>query len=112
MKEVQKLLNKIQQELNAPKGQRNDFAQFNYRSCEDILTAVKPLLGDALLTMNDTLEVFNDSVYVKATSTLTLGNEKIECSAYAKEPPKAKPKMDESQTTGSTSSYARKYSLN
>lgn len=112
MKEVQKLLNKIQQELNAPKGQRNDFAQFNYRSCEDILTAVKPLLGDGYVLLNDTIEVHNNCVYIKATASLVLADESIECSALAKEPPQAKPKMDESQTTGSTSSYARKYSLN
>ena len=112
MKIISELLNNIQQELNAPKGQRNDFAQFNYRSCEDILTAVKPLLNGAILLLNDTIEVHNGNTYLKATATLSLDDNKIECSAYAKEPPQAKPKMDESQTTGSTSSYARKYALN
>lgn len=112
MKIISELLNNIQQELNAPKGQRNDFAQFNYRSCEDILTAVKPLLNGAILLLNDTIEVHNGNTYLKATATLILDDNKIECSAYAKEPPQAKPKMDESQTTGSTSSYARKYALN
>ena len=109
---INELLNKIQQELNAPKCQRNDFAQFNYRSCEDILTAVKPLLDGAILTMNDTLEVLNNSVYLQATVTLINDDGSVSASAYAKEPPQAKPKMDESQTTGSTSSYARKYALN
>ena len=59
-------LNTIQQQLKAPKGQTNNFGKYKYRSCEDILEAVKPLLGDCSLTLNDAIEVHSERVYVKA----------------------------------------------
>jgi len=65
------ILNKIQQELKAPKAQRNTFGNYNYRSCEDILEAVKPLLGKATLTIADEIVMLGDRFYVKATATIT-----------------------------------------
>ena len=106
-----KLLNEIQQKLKAPKGQRNSFGNYNYRSCEDILKAIKPLLGDGVLTLTDELVLIGDRYYVKAFAQLTNGEEKITVSAYARES-LVKKGMDESQITGAASSYARKYALN
>ena len=96
------------------KSKYNKFAEFNYRSCEDILQAVKPLLSThkLLIILNDGIEQVGERFYIKATATLTDGENKIETSALAREPQTPKAKMDESQTTGSTSSYARKYALN
>ena len=105
-------LNSIQKELNAPKGQRNNFGNYNYRSCEDILSAVKPLLGDDLvLILSDSIELVSDRIYVKATAKLTDGKNTVENTAFAREQ-FSKKGMDESQITGSASSYARKYALN
>ncbi len=106
------LLNKIQRELKAPKTQRNNFGKYNYRSCEDILEAIKPLLGeDGCLVLTDKIEVVVDRVYVVATATLTNGNSEWSATAYAREAQSRKG-MDEGQLTGATSSYARKYALN
>ena len=106
-----KELNKIQQGLHAPKGQKNTFGNYKYRSCEDILEAVKPLLGESILTLTDEMVEIGDRIYVKATATLK-GNDTIETvSAYARES-ETKKGMDDSQITGSASSYARKYALN
>ena len=105
------ILNKIQQELKAPKNQRNNFGGYNYRSCEDILEAVKPLLGNAVLTLSDDIIAENGRVYVRATATLKDGNQSVSVTAFAREP-EAKKGMDESQITGAASSYARKYALN
>lgn len=109
----EKLLD-IQQKLVVSKSKYNKFAEFNYRSCEDILQAVKPLLSThkLLIILNDGIEQVGERFYIKATATLTDGENKIETSALAREPQTPKAKMDESQTTGSTSSYARKYALN
>lgn len=109
----EKLLD-IQQKLVVSKSKYNKFAEFNYRSCEDILQAVKPLLSThkLLIILNDGIEQVGERFYIKATATLTDGENKIETSALAREPQSPKAKMDESQTTGSTSSYARKYALN
>lgn len=109
-------LMKIQKELKAPKGQWNDFSKFNYRSCEDILEAVKPLLAENELVILIADEVVNmgDRYYIKATAKLIDVKEPdnfIETSALAREA-LTKKNMDESQLTGSTSSYARKYCLN
>lgn len=104
-------LSQIQAQLKAPKNQRNAFGGYNYRSCEDILEAVKPLLGEACLTISDDIVLIGDRFYIKATAKLSLGNECIENSAFAREP-LAKKGMDEAQITGATSSYARKYALN
>ena len=106
-----KKLNEIQQKLKAPKNQRNEFAKFNYRSCEDILEAVKPLLGTATLVITDEVVNIGNRYYVKATVKLKDNEEEISNTAFARES-EIKKGMDESQITGSTSSYARKYALN
>jgi hypothetical protein len=101
---------KIQQDLKAPKNQRNKFGNYNYRNCEDIFEAVKPLLGDLVLTVSDEIVVIQDRFYVKATAKITDGVSELTNCAYAREA-LAKKGMDESQISGSTSSYSRKYSL-
>ncbi len=116
MKEEPKLflherLVKIQQELKAPKSNRNEFAGFNYRSCEDILESVKPLLGDCSLVIKDELLMIGERYYVKATATMGDGNNFIYSAAYAREE-ESKKGMDGAQITGAASSYARKYALN
>jgi hypothetical protein len=106
-------LNVIQQKLKVPKGQFNNFGKYKYRSCEDIVEAIKPLLGKSVLTLSDDIVVeTNGWVYVKATATLV--DEKgvvYTTSAFAREP-EMKKGMDSSQITGTASSYARKYALN
>ena len=103
----------IQSELKAPKGQYNSFGKYNYRSCEDILEGVKPLLTKhgLVLTIQDSIDLIGDRFYVKATATITDGKEQLSTSAYARESIDKKG-MDASQVTGATSSYARKYALN
>lgn len=104
----------IQAELKAPKNQRNEYGGYNYRSAEDILEAVKKILPKVgcYLTITDNIEVFGERVYVAATATLTNSEGKsISTKAYAREAAVRKG-QDESQITGSTSSYARKYALN
>jgi len=104
---------KIQSELKAPKGQYNSFGKYKYRSCEDILEAVKPLLVkyDAVLTISDEIVEIGGRVYVKAVATLRCGENCYTNTAYAREPAEKKG-MDEAQVTGTASSYARKYCLN
>ena len=80
-----KKLAEIQKKLNAPKGQTNAFGGYKYRSCEDILMAVKPLLGDMAITINDEMTLVGDRVYVKATATITDGETSISTSAFARE---------------------------
>lgn len=105
-------LSRIQKELKAPKGQYNTFGNYKYRSCEDILEAAKPLLGECSLTINDEIVLIGDRFYIKATAKLSLTNDEfITNSALAREP-EGKKGMDEAQVTGATSSYARKYALN
>jgi len=117
----EKLLN-IQAELRAPKNQYNSFGKYNYRSCEDILEGLKPLLTKykATLIIDDEIVQIGDRYYVKATATLIdvegegslqKGRECISSTSFAREDEK-KTGMDLSQLTGSTSSYARKYALN
>ena len=105
----------IQSELKVPKEQYNDFANYNYRSCEDILNALKQhlLTYKAVVLLSDELVMLGDRFYVKATAKLvdTESKEEIGVSAYAREDLQRK-KMDGSQLTGSASSYARKYALN
>lgn len=108
-------LMEIQHKLKAPKNQKNNFGGYNYRSCEDILEAVKPLLYEQKCTLciNDEVLPVIDSVYVKATATITDSetSEVVTSSAYAREQESAKG-MTAPQITGSCSSYARKYALN
>nr|DAR54121.1 MAG TPA: ERF superfamily protein [Caudoviricetes sp.] len=109
--ELHKKLWTIQQTLNAPKSQRNNFGGYNYRSAEDILEAVKPLLQNITLTVSDEIVLIGERYYVKATATLSDGEDAIAVTAYAREEDNKKG-MDASQLTGATSSYARKYALN
>lgn len=114
-KNIYSKLSDIQQELKAPKGQRNDFGKYNYRSCEDILEAVKPICAKnkTTLVLSDTLENIGERYYIKATATIydIESNEEISNTAYAREEENKKG-MDGSQITGTASSYARKYALN
>lgn len=107
------ILASIQRNLKAPKNQYNKFGGYNYRSCEDILEALKPITTElgAAVTIEDEIVLVGDRFYIKATATLHYEEETISVSAYAREAGEKKG-MDESQITGATSSYARKYALN
>lgn len=104
---------KVQKELKAPKSKYNSFGGYYYRSTEDILEAAKPLLAaeGLVLTVSDELINVGDRYYVKATARITDGEDVFEVSASAREQV-TKKGMDESQITGSASTYARKYALN
>ena len=106
-------LSRIQTELKAPKGQTNAFGKYKYRSCEDIMEALKPHLAENYLAiiLSDELVNIGDRYYIKASATLTNGKEEIINTAYAREE-ESKKGMDGSQVTGAASSYARKYALN
>lgn len=108
-------LSLIQQKLIAPKGQYNAFGKYNYRSCEDILEGLKPLLKElqVAVTITDDIVLIGERYYIKATATVfdCETGESISNSAFAREED-SKKGMDASQVTGSTSSYARKYALN
>ena len=108
---MEKLI-KIQRELIAPKSSRNDFGKYNYRNCEQIFESVKPLLEKygCTLTVSDELVYFGNRYYIKATATITDGNDSKTVTSFAREA-EIKKGMDESQITGSASSYARKYAL-
>lgn len=112
---VHEKLQQIQTELKAPKGQFNKFGNYAYRSCEDILEALKPLLAKykSTVTISDEMVEVGGRVYVKATATFTdaESGESVQTTGYAREAMDKKG-MDDSQITGSTSSYARKYTLN
>lgn len=107
-------LMKIQQELRAPKGQFNRFGNYSYRSTEDILEALKPLLAKygCVVTLCDDIVLIGDRYYVKSEATITnKDGQTVSASAFAREA-ETKKGMDESQITGTASSYARKYALN
>ena len=110
-----KKLSQVQNELKAPKGQKNTFGNYKYRSAEDILEAVKPILkkNDLTIIISDTLENIGERYYIKATVSLCDldMDERIQVNAYAREE-ETKKGMDGSQITGTASSYARKYALN
>lgn len=108
----QKLI-EVQEELKAPKGQYNSFGKYHFRSTEDILEALKPLLikRGLLLVMYDEIELIGSRIYVVSTADLTDGATNIKVSARARES-ETKKGMDDSQITGTASSYARKYALN
>lgn len=112
---VYEKLSKVQSELKAPKGQYNSFGKYKYRSCEDILEAVKPLNAKhgVVLTVGDEVVEISNRFYVKATAILVdiESGEKVTNTALAREDD-AKKGMDGSQITGTASSYARKYCLN
>lgn len=106
----------VQRDLHAPKNQFNKFGGYKYRSAEDILNSVKPLLADKglLLTITDEIICVANRIYVKAVATLTdaeNGTQNVSATAFARED-ETKKGMDGAQVTGSASSYARKYALN
>ena len=112
--EIYGQLRLIQSRLKAPKGQYNSFGKYKYRSCEDILEAVKPILSETgcTLILSDSIECFGNRFYVKATATIYDGSgNHVENVAFAREDEQKKG-MDGSQITGTASSYARKYALN
>ena len=113
-KNINLSLKDIQKKLKAPKGQYNDFGKYKYRSAEDILEAVKPLVveQDCALTISDDIVLIGNRIYVKATVTLiNADGQSISTTAFAREEEQKKG-MDGSQVTGASSSYARKYALN
>lgn len=107
------VLQAIQSELVAPKGQYNSFGKYNYRSAEDILEALKPILKkhNAAITLSDDITYIEGRHYVEASVTLYAEGEAIGTKALAREE-ESKKGMDGSQITGTASSYARKYALN
>ena len=112
---IYKKLMLVQSKLKAPKNQYNSFGKYSYRSCEDILEGLKPLLSEveAIVTLNDEILHEGDRFYIRAVATFIDCNtgEKLEVSALARED-ETKKGMDLAQVTGSVSSYARKYALN
>lgn len=114
-KNIYKKLMEVQQELKAPKTQKNTFGNYYYRSCEDIIEAVKPLLSQKGLVLNisDSVEMVGERIYIKATVRVINieDGQVIENTALAREE-LTKKGMDASQITGTASSYARKYALN
>jgi len=113
MKTINDKLVAIQGRLKAPKNQRNSFGNYNYRSCEDILEAVKPLLNEFNLTVNLTDETIQlgDLYFIQATAVISDGEKSIAVKAQAGINPNKKG-MDIAQSFGASSSYARKYALN
>lgn len=114
MTTIHEKLSQIQSKLNAPKGQYNSFGKYNYRNCEDILQALKPILAEhkCHVSLSDEVVIVGNRFYIKATATITDSeNNSFSTTAFAREA-ESKKGMDESQVTGSTSSYARKYALN
>lgn len=106
-------LSEIQAKVKAPKGQLNKFGNYKYRSAEDIVEAVKPVINPMgfYLTLSDEMVQLGERFYVKATATLTNGTESYQTTAFAREEENKKG-QDGSQITGAASSYARKYALN
>mgnify|MGYP001198598406 CR=1 FL=1 len=106
-------LQQIQAELKAPKNQRNNFGKYNYRSCEDILEAVKPLLSKygCTLTISDEIKELGNILFVESVAVISDGENQVHTKAQAGIDPNRKG-MDIAQSFGSSSSYARKYALN
>lgn len=111
MKKIYGELSRIQQELKAPKNLFNKFGNYKYRNAEGILESVKPLLNGLSLVINDEPVMIGERYYIKATVTLTDGEESVSAAAYARED-ETKKGMDGCQITGACSSYARKYAMN
>lgn len=103
-------LAQIQSKIHAAKTQYNSFGKYNYRSCEDICEAVKPLLDGVVITLNDEVVLIGNRYYIKATASIQCGEGLIQSNAYAREED-VKKGMDAAQITGAASSYARKYAL-
>jgi len=111
LEDIHQALARIQKDLKAPKNQFNKFGNFSYRSCGDILEAVKPLLNGLYLVISDEIVLIGDRHYIKAIAKLSDGKTTIANPAFAREA-LTKKGMDDAQVTGSSSSYARKYALN
>lgn len=109
-KEFYAKLANIQQQLTVPKSVHNSFGGFNYRTCEGILRAVKPLLDGLYISISDETVMIGNRYYIKATAVITDGESSVLATAYAREE-ETKKGMDVAQITGSASSYARKYCL-
>jgi hypothetical protein len=109
---IRERLTIIQHSLKAPKDHRSPMG-YQYRSCEDILEAAKPLLYEqgVTLVLSDAIEMIGTRFYVKATATLSIGTESVSATAYAREEESRKG-TDDAKITGAASSYARKYALN
>lgn len=115
LKNVLSKLLKVQLELKAPKNQYNEFGKFWFRSCEDILEGTKPLCEkyNCLILLTDNIKMVGDRIYVESTATFfDIDSEECIVSVASAREEDKKDKMDRSQTTGSASSYARKYALN
>ena len=112
-KTLQECLNYIQVNLNAPKNLHNSFGNYKYRNLEGIFEGLKPLLKETgcIVTVSDSIEMLGDRYYIKAVVSIYKGNESMTCHGWARET-ETKKGMDESQITGSASSYARKYAMN
>jgi len=113
MQELLEKLSRVQQALKAPKDRRNSFGNYEYRSAEGILEALKPLLKETGLTqtITDEVRVIGERYYIVATVTVLTGDQKYSVEGWAREEAQKKG-MDEAQITGAASSYARKYALN
>ena len=109
---LQECLNYIQTNLNAPKNRTNSFGNYKYRNLDDIFIGLKPLLEETgcVLTCDDSVESVGDRIYIKATATISKGDNEISCTAYARES-EGRKGMDAAQNSGSCSSYSRKYAL-
>lgn len=112
MEEFLEKIIKVQNELKVPKTQYNNFGGYNYRTAEDILTAVKPLLAKEglFLRLEDELVMIGERYYIKATAKIRCGTNEMQTVAFAREEENKKG-MDGSQITGASSSYARKFAL-
>ena len=112
-KSLQECLNYIQVNLKAPKNMTNNFGNYKYRNLEGIFEGLKPLLEETgcIINITDSMELVGDRHYIKATATIIKGDEVFSVDGWARET-EVKKGMEESQITGSTSSYARKYAMN
>jgi hypothetical protein len=110
---MEKTLLEIQKKIKVPKNQFNSFGKYNYRSCEDIIEGVKPVLAECgyWLTLSDEVVMLGNRYYFKATATISNGKDSHSCTSFAREE-ESKKGMDASQISGTASSYARKYALN
>ena len=107
------ILSEFQAVIKAPKNQTNNFGNYKYRSCEDIVEAIKPIISEKgfYLTLSDEIIMLGNRFYIKSTATLSNGEVSFSACGFAREE-EAKKGMDSAQITGSASSYARKYALN
>lgn len=103
----------IQAEVQAPKNKFNSFGKYAYRSAENIIEAVKPIINPKgyHLILSDEMVIIGERYYIKATATISNGEQSYSATSYAREPEEKKG-MDSAQVSGTTGSYSRKYALN